>query len=55
MVDNIVITLGTDGYWTYHDDHFVMYANVKSLYSTPETNNNVHQLYFNLKSFFNTL
>ena len=30
--------MGTDGYQTYRGDHFIMYANVESLCSTPETN-----------------
>ena len=38
MVNNIVITLGIDGYWTYHGNHFITYANVKSLCHTLETN-----------------
>lgn len=30
--------MGTDGYETYHgDDHFIMYADVKSLCNTSET------------------
>lgn len=43
----------TDSFYTYHSDHFIIYANVKSLYSTPETIilvetiNVVHPLYFN--------
>ena len=36
--------MGTDGYWTYCGDHFIMYINVKSLCSTPEIN---IILYFN--------
>ena len=43
MVNNIVITLGTDGYSTEPVDHFIMYVNVSSLYITPETNNLVCQ------------
>ena len=39
MVNNIVITLyGTYSYKTFHGYHFIMYAHVKSLCSTPETN-----------------
>ena len=30
--------MGRDGYQTLDGDHFVTYANVKSLCSTPETN-----------------
>ena len=41
--------MDTDGYQIYHGGHFVVYANIKSLCSTPETNNIVCQLYFNLK------
>ena len=26
-----------DGYETYHGNHFIIYAKVKSLYSTPKT------------------
>ena len=37
--------MGTDGYQTY-GDLFIMYANVRSLCSTPETN--IFQ-YFSLK------
>ena len=35
----------TDGYQIH--DHFVLYLIIKSLCFTPETNNIVHQLYFN--------
>lgn len=37
MVNNIVITLGTNSYQRY-GNHFIMYANVQLLGSTPETN-----------------
>ena len=30
--------MGTDGYYTYSGDHFVMYLNVESLCCKPETN-----------------
>ena len=30
MVDNTLITLGTDGYQIYGGDHFITYVNVKS-------------------------
>ena len=39
--------MSTAHYWTYCGDHFVIYANVKSLCNTSETNNIVPQLYFN--------
>lgn len=26
MVNNITVTLGTDGYWTHYGDHFIMYV-----------------------------
>ena len=38
IVNNIMITLVTDGYYACHGDHFVTYINVKSLCSTPENN-----------------
>ena len=41
--------MGTDGYQTYGGDHFMLYANIKSLCSTSETNIKVCQLYFNKK------
>ena len=35
---------------TYHSDHFVIYTNIKSLYSTPETNIMLYvNLYLNKK------
>ena len=37
-VNNIVITLVTDGNQTYCGDHFVMYRNIKSLFCPPGTN-----------------
>ena len=37
IVNNIIITLVTDGNWTYHGDHFVMYKNIELLCCTPET------------------
>ena len=30
--------MGPNGYQTYHDDYFIMDANVKSVCSIPETN-----------------
>ena len=39
IINNIVLTLYmTDGNWTYCDDHFAMYTNVKSICCTLETN-----------------
>ena len=35
IVRNYVITLVTDGNWTYHGDHIVMYRNVKALCCAP--------------------
>ena len=37
MVNNILRGMGTDSYETYGGNHFIMYANTKSLCSTPET------------------
>ena len=44
-----------DGYKTYPGDNFIIYANVKILCSTPETNNIVCQLYFILKCYVHTV
>ena len=38
IVNNIIITLVTDGYWAYFGDHFVRYIHVESLCYTLETN-----------------
>ena len=49
MVNNIVITLyATHGSWTYHSDHFIMYANVTSLCSTHETNITLYVNYISI-------
>lgn len=45
IVNNIIITLVTDGTWTYHGDHFVMYKNIEFLCYALETNI-LSQLYF---------
>ena len=36
--NTIIIFMVADGYQSYSDDHFVMYKNIKSLCSIPETN-----------------
>ena len=41
--------MGTDGYQTYCGDHFTIYANIKSLCSTPETNKIVYVNYISIK------
>ena len=46
MVNNIVITWYMDSYQAYHDDHFTINVNAKSLCTTQE-NNIVHQLCLN--------
>lgn len=33
-----------------YGDHFLAYANIKSLSRTPETGNTLHQLHFNFKN-----
>ena len=38
LANNIVTTLVKGSHWTYCDDHFIMYKNIKSLYCIPETN-----------------
>ena len=45
IVDNIVITSVTDGYWTYCGVHIIRYIKVKSLCCTPGTNIIVHVSY----------
>ena len=35
---------------TYHSDHFVIYTNIKSLYSTPETNIMLYVNYTSMKN-----
>ena len=37
MVNNILRGMGTDSYETYGGNRFIIYANAKSLCSTPET------------------
>ena len=44
--------MGADGYWTYRRDHVIMFANVKLLCSTLETN---IILYINYVSLFKNL
>ena len=46
MIDNVISWYGDRWLIDLSWDHFVMYANVKSLGSTPETNI-ISQLYFN--------
>lgn len=41
--------MGTDGYQAYHGDHFIMYTNVKSLCSAPETNIILYAEYISLE------
>ena len=41
-VDNIVITVYGDRSLTRHHDHFLMYANIKSLCRIPESNIMLH-------------
>ena len=41
--------MGKDGFWTYWGDPFIMYVNVKSSYSTHETEKILYQLYFSYK------
>ena len=43
--------MGPNGYQTYHDDYFIMDANVKSLCSIPETNiiQYINYIYFFFK------
>ena len=38
--------MGKDAYWTSWGDPFIMYVNVKSSCSTPETEKILYQLYF---------
>ena len=51
MVHNIVIILGTGGYWAYHGDHFIIYATIISC-SRPETNIILYINYISIKNFF---
>ena len=41
--------MGTDGFWICCGGHFLMYANVKSLDRTPETNIILYINYIALK------
>ena len=50
MKNNVISLYGDQWLIDLSWDHFVMYANVKSLGSTPETNI-ISQLYFNKHSF----
>jgi len=38
MVNDIVIILYGDSYYTYYGGHFIINTNVKSLHGTPTTN-----------------
>lgn len=40
--------MGTDGYYTYRDDHCIMYANRKSLYIIHETNKMLYVNYISI-------
>ena len=40
--------MGTDGYQIYCGDHFITYANIRSLFSTPETNIILHINYISV-------
>lgn len=41
--------MGTDGYQIYHTDHFIIYAKVKSLCITCETNITLYIKYISIK------
>lgn len=38
VVNNHTISLVAEGTWTYHNDYFEIYRNIKSLHCEPETN-----------------
>ena len=50
MVNNVLRGMGTDSYKTYGGNHFIMYANTKSLCSTPKTQYYCTSIIFQLKN-----
>lgn len=40
--------MGTDGYQIYCGDHVITYANIRSLFNTPETNIILHINYISI-------